>query len=161
MLNKKLNTCLSLFFFLCCCIPHAIANDGDGLGQTIQINTRFHSFWGKPSWLLMIRDVDHDQNIPYLFDITRGQDFWVAFTYGRDYLITASTMTIASYQAQRNSFKNYKIHDFCHLESHGRIKHGESMYITINGDLSPFADNYNCQVSTFTDTSFVIATPDP
>lgn len=133
---------------------------GDGFGQTIQITTRFHSFVGKPSWLLVIRDLDHDESVPYLFDITRGEDFWVAFTYGRNYLITASTLQIESYKSWRNSYKNYKIHNFCNLESHGRIQRGESMFVTITGDLSPNTDTYTCNILKFTDANFVVV-PDP
>lgn len=47
----------------------------DGFGQTIQIYTRFRSFVGKPSLLIVIRDLDNGQNIPYIFDITRGDNF--------------------------------------------------------------------------------------
>lgn len=135
----------------------ALAQVGsDGLGQTIQINTRLRSFVGKPSWLLIIRDVDHDQNIPYLFEFTKGQDFWLAFTYGRDYLIQASRLQIESYQARYNTFKNYRINNFCHIESMGRIAKGESMIITITGDLSPNDNTYRCHVMKYSDSNFVI-----
>src|SRR5690349_5971957 len=92
------------------------AQPPDGVGQTIQINTRLHSFVGKPSWLLMIRDIDHDQNIPYVYDISRGDNFWMAFTYGHNYLITASTLQFAPYRS--DPYRVKVIHNFCNLESH-------------------------------------------
>jgi len=143
---------------LCLTLSTSYAQPGaDGLGQTIQITTRFQSFVGNPSWLLIIRDIDHGQNIPYLFDINSGENFWVAFSYSRNYLILASTLQISTYQSRYNSYKNYKIHNFCHLESNGRIMRGESMFVTIQGDLSPNSDSYSCQISTYADTNFTFA----
>lgn len=129
----------------------------DGLGQVIQIYTRFHSFIGKPSWLIIIRDLDNGQNVPYLFDITRGDNFWILFTHSRNYLITASNLQISSYKQQCNDYDLYRINDFCHLESHGRIIRGESMYITIDGDLSPYANTVACHISTYPDSHFSVA----
>ncbi|MBX3708406.1 MAG: hypothetical protein KIT56_07130 [Gammaproteobacteria bacterium] len=126
----------------------------DGLGQVIQINTRFRSFVGKPTWTLIIRDIDHGQNIPYLFDIRRGGNHWVAFTYGRNYLITASRLQIETYQSRYNKYKNYRIKNFCNLESNGRIIRGRSMYITIEGHLSPYSNTYVCHVSTYPTGNF-------
>lgn len=162
--NKKIiaRFCLScaLYFLALPSLAQIPPPGGDGFGQTLQIHTRLHSFVGKPSWLLMIRDLDHADNVPYLFDITRGEDAWVAFTYGRNYLITASTLQIETYNAKCNSFKTYKIRNFCHLESHGRIQRGESMSITISGHLSANSDGYTCNISKFTEPNFVIV-PDP
>lgn len=133
--------------------------NNDGLGQTIQIYTRFHSFVGKPSWLLIIRDLDNDQNVPYVFDITRGDNFWLVFTYGRNYLITVSNLQISTFKSRYNDFAEFKINDFCHLESHGRIIRGESMYITIEGDLSPDPNSISCHISKFADSRFTVASP--
>ena len=131
--------------------------DENPLGQTIQIYTRFHSFVGRPSWLLMIRDVDHNENIPYVFDIRRGTHFWVALTYGRNYLITASNLQFSPYG--RNPYKTKKIRNFCNLESHGRIIRGKSLYITINGDLTPNTNTYTCYVSKYADSNFTLVNP--
>lgn len=118
----------------------------NGLGQFIQINTRLRSYVGKPTWLLIIRDVDGNQNIPYLFDIRRGDNFWVALTYGKHYLITVSRLQIETYQSRCNHYKKYRINDFCHLESNGRIIRGESMSITLEGDLTPNSASSRCIV---------------
>ncbi|TAK72923.1 MAG: hypothetical protein EPO11_09400 [Gammaproteobacteria bacterium] len=128
--------------------------------QTIQIYTRFQSFKGKPSLLLILRDVDHNQNIPYLFDVTRGDDFWLALSFSDRYLVQASTLKIRVYQPRSNTYKSYTIRDFCHLESRGQILRGESLYVTIDGDLTPNADTYTCHVSRYTDTNFVVAKPE-
>lgn len=157
MLNKTslmgLGTFLTLSLF-----PHiSHAQPDNGLGQTIQIYTRFHSFVGKPIWTLVIRDIDHNQNIPYLYDITKGDNFWLAFTYGRNYLITASNLQIETYEGKYNIYKNYRIKNFCNLESNGRIIHGESLYITIEGNLSPRRHTYTCHISQFATSNFAIA----
>lgn len=142
---------------LLCFTDLSYAQIGDNnLGQVIQINTRFHSFVGQPSWTLIIRDIDHNQNMPYLFDITRGDNHWVVFTYGRNYLITVSRLQMATYQSRCNTYKQYRMNDFCQLESHGRIVRGESMYITIEGDLSPYTNTFSCQISTYPDANFFI-----
>lgn len=138
--------------------PQDIDLDGiDGLGQTIEIHTRLRSFIGKPSWTLIIRDLDHGQNIPYLFDFTRGDDHWVVFTYSRNFLITASRLQIETYRSRYNKFKNYRINNFCNIESNGRIIRGNSMYITIEGDLSPYSNSYTCNVSSYPDGKYFIS----
>lgn len=148
---------LNLFLLSCLFSMSAYAQTDDGLGQTIQIYTRFHSFVGKPSWLLIVRDLDHGDNIPYLFDITKGNNYWVAFTFSRNYLISASHLQISSYQPRFNEYRNFRINNFCDLESEGRIIRGKSIYITIDGDLSPYSDTYTCNVSEYADTNFTIA----
>lgn len=133
--------------------------DGEGVGQTIQIYTRLKSFVGKPTWSLIIRDVDNHQNLPYLFDIRRGHDFWLAFIPGRNYLIISSKLQISSYVASCNRFKKYTTNNFCHLETRGRIIRGDSMRITIEGNLSPNTDAYTCHVMQFPSPSFTIVRP--
>src|SRR5690242_9027168 len=90
--------------------------DDASLGQTIQIYTNLQSFTGKPSWLLLIRDVDNDQNIPYLYDFSRGDNFWLAFTMGRNYLISESTLHFSPYHY--NPYYSKKITNFCNLQSY-------------------------------------------
>lgn len=142
-----------VIFFLFSSVAFA-QTDGDGLGQTIQIYTQLHSFVGKPTWLLIIRDVDHGQIIPYLYDIRRGDNTWLAFTYSRNYLISVSNLQFSPYR--RDPFRSKKINNFCHLESQGQIIHGESMMIRITGDLSPNTHSFRCIVTRFPDTSFII-----
>jgi hypothetical protein len=153
-------TKLGMLLLLCLAAPLGHAQqEVDGLGQTIQIDTRFRSFIGKPSWSLIIRDLDHDQNTPYVFDITRGDNHWVVFTYGRNYLITVSKLQIETYRSRYNTYKQYKLRDFCHLESNGRIIRGESMSITIEGDLSPDTNTFSCHLLTYPDGNFFTAKP--
>ena len=152
---KKYITYLWIVFSLCIA-PISYA-EPDGVGQTIQIYTQLHSFIGRPSWLLIIRDIDHNQNLPYLFDFNRGDNFWVAFTYGRNYVITVSNLQFAPYREW--PYKTRKINNFCQLESNGRINKGQSMYITIKGDLTPNAGTFSCYVSKYPDTNFTIVSP--
>ena len=143
---------IKLGILIALCFAFSICKaDDDGLGQTIQIYTRFHSFVGKPSWLLIIRDLDHGQNIPYLYDIKRGDNFWLAFTFGSNYLITVSNLQFGPYPR--------KINNFCNLESNGQIIRGQSLYITINGDLSPNTNTFSCHVLKYADSNFTIVTP--
>ena len=156
MLNTKFTLCLSLL--LLSFSAHAA---DDGLGQTIQIHTRFHSFVGKPSWLIIIRDVDNGQNIPYVFDVKRGENVWVALTYSRNYMITVSNLQFSPYHVypnRENPYTSTKINNFCNLESHGHIIRGESLYITLEGNLTPY-NTYECHVSSYRDTNFTIASP--
>ena len=136
----------------------ASAQDGDGIGQTIQIHSRLKCFVGKPSWTLIIRDVDSNQNIPYVFDFKKSTHFWVAMTFGHNYLITVSRLQFSPYT--KDPYHTKRIENLCHLESHGRIIKGDSMYITITGHLSPYAERYDCHVSQFQDNHFSIATPE-
>lgn len=138
-------------------VPIVCLAQEDSLGQTIQINTRFHSFMGRPSWLLIIRDVDKGQNIPFQFDITRGENFWVAFTSSRNYLITVSTLSFSPYR--RNPYGVKEIKNFCNLESHGRIIRGQSITVQLQGDLTPDTNTFVCTVSRYQDTSYYTVTP--
>jgi hypothetical protein len=148
---------LRIGMFLCLCMTSSLSHaQPDGLGQTIQISTDFNSFLGRPIWSLIIRDIDHNQNIPYLFDFNNGLNYWVIFTYGRHYLISSSTLQIVNYRSRRNNFSNCRIRNFCNLESNGRIIRNESMYITIKGDLSPNTNTYLCNVIKFPEAHFTI-----
>jgi hypothetical protein len=150
MIKTKSALYLSLLLICLTTLP-LCARSEDSLGQTIQISTRLHSFVGRPSWLLIIRDVDNGQNIPYIFDFKRGENTWVALTYGRNYLITVSQLQFAPYHNnpyKENPYTQKTINNFCQLESHGRIIRGESLVITIEGHLSPY-NSYECHVSSY------------
>jgi hypothetical protein len=151
-----------ILLLLAMCFTTHIVNaqdENNPLGQTIEIDTRFQSFEGNPIWTLIIRDLDHDQNIPYIFDVRSGGNHWVAFTYGRNYLISASSMQLETYQSRYNKYKNYRLKNFCQIESHGRIIRGESMHIVLEGNLSPYTDSFTCNVSTYPDGNFFIYHP--
>lgn len=114
--------------------------------NTIEIRTRFSSYVGKPSWLLTIRDVDTGESYPYMFDIKKGENYWVVPTHGYNYLITISNLRISTYDESWNMYKQYEINDFCHLESRGRIAHGQSVLVTIDGRLSKNSNGYRCRI---------------
>lgn len=128
-------------------------------GQAIQINTRFDSWVGKPTWVLMIRDLDHNINIPYVFQISHSDSYWVALTFGRNYLISASTLQILLYIPRWNQYRNYRVDNFCNLESNGRINRGESMFITVSGNLTPNPNTYTCNVTKFPSGDLTIVNP--
>jgi hypothetical protein len=155
MLNHHLKYIGSLLI-LCLMISPTYAQEDSAFGQVIQIDTRFHSFVGKPIWTLEIHDVDNNETVPYSFEITRTNNHWVVFTYGRNYLITGSTVQIPAYGSYTNKYKNYRIRNFCHLESNGRIMKGVSMRITVEGNLSPNTDTYTCHISSYRDDNYYI-----
>lgn len=152
MLNKKLIVSIALFIFsnTAASILYAQPDGPYGLGQIIQITTSFNRIVGNPTWLLEIRDLDHNQTIPYLMDIRQGDNYWTFVTYSRHYLVQASNLQIELHKPY-NDFRNYRTTDFCHLESRGRILKGESISVFISGDLTPNTNTYSCQVSIYPD----------
>jgi hypothetical protein len=157
MLKVMLTKCFAVLSLIFTLASAAIADDG--LGQTIQIRTRLNSFVGKPTWLLTIRDVDHNQSIPYVFNIERGENYWVVTTGSRNYLIEISNLQMSSYQSRYNTFKYYRVSNFCQLESQGRIIRGKSMFITIQGDLAPNSEAYTCNVTSYPVANFTVVNP--
>ena len=143
-------TCLSLISLTLVSLPvFADPNPDVPFGQMIEIRTHLTSFVGSPVWSLEIRDVDNNQIIPYVFDINRGDNYWVALTYGHNYLIQASRMQFVSYQSRYNTYRNYRVKNFCHIESAGRILRGRSATIYLEGNLSPYSDKYSCHMTTY------------
>lgn len=124
-------------FLLLCLSLHSVTH-ADGLGETLQINTHFNSIAGKPTWLLIVRDVTNGQVLPYLFDIRNQDNYWIAFTVGHAYRITRSALTFGTYAS---------ISNFCHLED--GIITGRSMFITLTGDLTPIAKSSHCQITSY------------
>lgn len=49
------------------------------LGQTLQINTHFNHIYGEPVWLLVLRDVQTGQVLPYIFDLKKMITFGSLF----------------------------------------------------------------------------------
>lgn len=109
-------------------------------GQIIQINTNFSSVAGKASWLLIVRNEETGEVFPHIFDIKSKDNFWLVFTYGRAYRITASKLTMGPFAVTRN---------FCHLEN--GIITGKSIMVTLTGDLTPIPTSYTCKVMQFAD----------
>jgi hypothetical protein len=128
----------------------AVADDGD-FGQIIKIHTDLCSLYGSPSWLLIIRDLDHGVNLPYVYDFTQGQNFWLALAHSKNYLITVSQMHFYTYNVRENSYRQYTIKNFCGLQSFGRIIRGDSISIYMTGDLKPYPDTLVCNVSQYAD----------
>ncbi len=134
---------LGLFATLGCMLN--VAQADDFVGQVLQINTHFRIVYGKPTWLLIVRDVETGLVSPYLFDIRKEDNYWVAFTYGHTYQVTASSLTFGP----RANIKN-----FCHLEN--GILAGQSMTITLTGELAPVTSSYHCHISKYKDMPFTI-----
>lgn len=143
-----------LTLFLPCAQAALLITD---VGQTIQIETRLRSFVGRPTWLIEIRDVDHNATIPYIYDISTGHNQLLLLTRGHNYLITASTLHFSPYSEQ--PYCSRKIHNFCRLESHGHIMRGKSLVVRLEGHLAP--NRYRCSVTSFAEPDIKIATPIP
>ncbi len=123
------------------------ASAANPMGQTLQINTHFRSIAGNPVWLLILRDADTGVVVPYLFDIQNNDNFWLAFSYGRNYIVTVSNLKFGPFAV---------IPNFCHLES--GVLRGKSMIITLSGDLTPVPVTFKCNVVKYNDSAFSIAT---
>lgn len=147
MIKQFIAICL---LFIMQSIP-SLSQADDSFGQLLQIHTDLCSMRGKPSWLLIIRDLDHHVNIPYLYDFYQNQNYWMALTNSKNYLITASRLQFHIYNIRENTYRSYTINNFCGLESNGRIIHGNSFTIRITGDLKPYSDTLQCNVSQYFD----------
>ncbi len=134
-----------LWFFLFCAIARA---DTPPAGQNLQINTYFRSITGTPTWLLIIRDEDTGKVSPYIFDVANKENFWIAFTFGHSYRITASSVKFNPYATLNN---------FCGLENYG-ILSGQSLFITVSGSLTPNYRSSKCRVLKYNAMPFPVAT---
>jgi len=149
MAIKKFYVLLWLLISICSGITPVFA--GNPMSQTVQINTRFRSITGKPVWLLVLRDANTGVVVPYMYDLRLTDNFWLALSSGRNYIITASTLKFGPFAI---------IHNFCHLED--GVLSGTSMIIRLSGDLTPVPSTFKCQVSKFKDIPFSVATsPSP
>lgn len=108
------------------------------LGQSILINTNFTQIYGKPTWLLEIRDEESKKVSPYLYEIRNNDNYWIAFTFGHTYRIIASSVTFGPFA---------KIKNFCHLEN--GIISGQSYMILLKGEMSPDKHSYQCYVEKY------------
>lgn len=105
------------------------------LGQVLQISTHFTSLIGKPTWLLIVRDEETGLVSPYIFDIRNNDNYWVAFTFGRTYRVTSSSLKFGPYA---------KITNFCNLEN--GIISGKSYWVTLSGVLTPDVNTVKCRL---------------
>ena len=146
---KRSGCGLLLLFAIGTAVFHsAIAEES--MGQVLQINTRFLSIYGKPTWLLIVRDIETGRVSPYLFDILKETNFWIAFTYGHTYKITASNLVFGPYA---------KIKNFCGLEN--GILTGQSMSIVLTGVLAPVNNSFKCRVQRYADMPFTMTEKNP
>ena len=104
-------------------------------GDTIQIYTEFQSLIGKPSWLLILRDMNTGQILPYVYDIRNNDNFWIALPMSHNYRVNVSTMTFGPYAV---------IHNFCHLED--GVINWHSLNITLKGNLTPDRHTTHCYI---------------
>lgn len=154
MLIKKLGTIILLCLFS---LNLQAQPADDVFGNTVTINTVLDSYVGKPSLLIILRDIDNGMNLPYLFDIRGRNNNWVAFTYGRNYTIVAAQLQIVKFKPKFNTSRKFVTNNFCNLQSNGRILRGESIILTVTGRLTPNAYTYNCNISTFGGNQFYIS----
>lgn len=146
--NMTIKTFCKLGLFAILLLSNSIvfASVENPYGQTIQINTNFRDIIGTPSWLLILRDEDSGQVLPYVFDIKNNENFWVAFSAARVYRVTVSSLKFSP---------EVMINDFCHLE--GGIITGRSKLVRLRGLLSPDRNSSTCNILTYKDMPFPIA----
>lgn len=130
--------CQRIILFLILCLNSVASFANDPMGQVIHIYTQFRYFVGKPTWLLIVRDVETGLVSPYLFDIRNNDNYWMAFTYGHSYRVTVSNLKFGTYG---------EITNFCGLEN--GILSGKSLYMTLTGVLTPDPKTMKCFVHSF------------
>jgi hypothetical protein len=143
---KKL--CQQFLFFLWAFSWLSSAKAQFSLGQTIQIYTHFQTVIGKPTWLLIIRDVSNGQVLPYVFDIRNNDNFWLALTLGHSYRVTVSNLKWG---------ERTVINNFCHLEN--GVLSGKSMFLTLTGKLTPNPGSSSCHILKYNGLPFTIVEP--
>jgi hypothetical protein len=131
---------LWMSLFLSCQAP---AQNNQLAGDSIQIYTEFKSIIGKPSWLLILRDMDSGQVLPYVYDIRNNYNFFIALAMSHHYRVITSTMTFGPYAV---------IHNFCHMED--GIISWHSMFITLRGSLTPNRNTAHCDIRRYQNLPF-------
>jgi hypothetical protein len=132
--------CLSLF------IPFSsFAININNIGQVIQISTHLKSIVGKPSWILILRDIYSGRIFTYEYDFVDTRNDWLALTFNGPYRVTLSRLEYYPFA---------EIDNFCNLES-GEIN-GESMFVRLTGTLTPDERTSNCTVLRYKNATFPI-----
>jgi hypothetical protein len=146
MTLKRFLSQIGLLYLCLLGILPAKADSENPFGQTLQINTHLNSLAGKPVWLLMLRNVETGQVLPYTFPLQNFDNFWIALTWGHNYQITVSTLQFEGHKS---------IENFCHLQT-GLVK-ARSFVINVSGDIIPNRQKYHCQVMKFKEYNFPMA----
>ncbi len=126
---EKRSSSLILAALLAACSCSIYAQES----MTIQINTHFKEIEGKPSWLLIVYDLDSSAVYPYLFDINERNNHFTIYTNSMNYRLVS---------IMQFSKEDKKIANFCNLPA-DRISR-ESLTITIDGTLSSTPNTSNC-----------------
>ena len=130
------NLCqVGLICFFMLFAPFVIAQLPPMDGEYLQINTHFRQILSRPTWVLILRDIDSGQVLPYLFDLRQNDNFWVAFSSSQTYQVTLSTLQFDT---------GDEVHNFCNLQD-GYITR-QSMTINLSGVLSPDKRTFKCYV---------------
>jgi hypothetical protein len=148
MATKK----LCQVFLLTLCFAYITSTPADNsqfINQTIQINTRLNTYYGNPTWLLILKDEESQRVFPYIFDFYNPTNFWIASSFARKYRVTVSKVSFGPFAEIKN---------FCHLEN--RSMSGESLTVTLTGKLSPVRNTYQCNVMRYPNFSFQVVNPD-
>ncbi len=145
MAIKKIMSQLALLCFFLPSFAFADIEASNQPQQVIQIHTNFRSIEGKPSWLLILRDVDTGQVLPYLYDIKNNDNYWLAFSLTHKYRVIGSQLKFDAMTTITN---------FCHLE--GGILIRTSMFVTLTGNLTSRSRTSNCHVLRYKQDNFPI-----
>jgi hypothetical protein len=107
-------------------------------GETLQINTHLRSITGKPTWVLVLRDIESQKVLPYMFDIKNNDNYWIAFSLSHTYQVVSSNLRFDAHN---------EINNFCGLED--THINGVSMLINLTGRLTPDAGTSHCNTIKF------------
>lgn len=115
------------------------------MGPTVQINTNFKSIEGNPTWLLILRDVDTGRVIPYMYNLTNNDAFYIALAWSHNYRITVSKISWGPCKY---------IDNFCDLEN--GVLSGKSVIVRLSGRLTPHRGTATCVVRKYKDLPFTV-----
>lgn len=144
----------TIFLCLTTSLTHAFDGSNNTFQHALQVKTNVYSIVGKSILTIIIRDIDRNENIPYVFEFTPGNQYWVLPIPSHNYFVLSARLQITKYDPRCNAYKNYRINNFCHIESRGRILRGKSVDLFVQGDLSPNTNKYSCQVKTYPDGNY-------
>lgn len=135
---------VSLFLFL----APTYAQFDQSIKHIIEIHTQLYAIVGKPTWLIVLRDVDSGRILTFMYDFIIYDNNWIAYSKNRKYRIVSSSLKFGPDQV---------INNFCGIQD--GILEGKSMYITLTGAITPDPATAKCHVLKYNDVGFTVVKP--
>lgn len=139
----KLGLLSSLFFLS----PLAQAQL-EQIKHIIEIHTKLTSIVGRPTWLIVLRDMNSGHILTFMYDFILYENDWVAYSKNRKYRVVSSSLKFGP---------DIVINNFCGIQD--GILEGTSMYITLIGAITPDPTTAKCKVLKYNDVGFTVVQP--